>query len=267
MRVFLFLAIVFVTAFPSGAQVSGYMGKRMVISYSNYFMIGLKGPGPISSGSMAEFSPTINNTNCLNLEYAYSMRNMICLSGQYMRTGIAYDKGNRDGFLISSNERPYPESTRYGGKFSKPALLTSFNFGLSLKSFARGFIAPMGKYKKIELLMMFEKVKYDHKNFLKEDNSGGYPYTETQYTLGKGEYKYTNVSIAYTMGRQRVVNDRFVIDYGVRIAYAPTVNAISILAGDDFVDTIEDYYRRASRMRVFRHQLINFHLGIGFLAF
>ena len=59
------LIILFVlSVFISHAQVAGYMGKRFVIGYSNYFMFGIKGPGPINGGSSNEASPTLNNANC-----------------------------------------------------------------------------------------------------------------------------------------------------------------------------------------------------------
>ena len=80
------------------------------------------------------------------------------------------------------------------------------------------------------------------------------------------EYSYNNVSVAYTVGKQRILGDKIVLDYGLRFAYTPAANIVT-LAGFDTVKDIEDYYRRESRMRMFRQQLINFHVGIGFLAF
>jgi hypothetical protein len=194
---------------------------------------------------------------------------MICLSGQYIHTGIAYDNGKvNDGFwgglFNSASETPYPNNNKYTGDFSKPALLRSVNIALGLKTFGSGFIAPVGKYNKFEVVLMFETVTYNKDKFehLDPNNSGVF----VKENLGKGEYLYKNVSFAYTIGKQRILADKIVIDYGLRIAYTPAVNIIT-LAGFDTVNDIEDYYRRESRMRMFRQQLINFHLGIGFLAF
>ena len=264
------LKILFFLFFISGsllAQVPGYLGKRFMLGYSNYFMTAFKGPGPESASPSDEASFTINNVHCLNFEYAVNQHNMICFSGQYLRTGIAYDRGIHTGFfnLSSSRDYPYLNTYKYGGNFEIPALLTSKNIGVGLKTFKRGFIAPTGKYNKFEVIFMFEKVKYDYQNFLKQDfnNSSN---KDIRSALGTGEYSYKNLSFAYTVGNQRILYDKIVLDYGVRFAYTPAYNIIIVVANRQFVG-IEDYYRQASQIRIFREQLINFHIGIGFLAF
>lgn len=244
------------------------MGKRAVVGYSNYFMFGFKGPGPIQSGYLDEYSFTLNNAHCLNFEYAYKQRKMVCFSGQYIRTGVAYDRGGHDGFLdaASYREYPYPDGARYGGDFSKPALLTSTNLGIGVKTFKSGFIAPVGKYRKIEMLLMFENITYDKDNF-KKSSSIDDPSQDTLVTLGVGKYSYRNVSFSYTFGRQRVIKDKIVLDYGIRFAYMPALNIITLAAADEYVNDVEKYFRRQSNLRLARQQLVNFHLGFGFLAF
>jgi len=262
----LFLSI----SFLSNAQVPGYMGKRAVIGYSNYFMLGFKGPGPNNSASADDASFTLNNAHCLNFDYAYKQRKMVCLSAQYIRTGLAYDKGIQNDYDLwdfassgtssySTVEYPYPGETKYVGSFSKPALLTSVNMGIGVKMFKNGFIAPTGRYRKLEVVLLFEKLKYDSQNFSTVD--------DTLKVLGKGEYSYKNIAFAYTMGKQRILNDKFVLDFGIRFAYTPAMNIITIAAGDEFANNVESYFRRASNLRMARQQLVNFHLGIGFLAF
>lgn len=266
----LFILLIFISFF-SHAQVAGYMGKRFVLGYSNYFMIGLKGPGAINAGPSDESSPTLNNVHCLNLEYVYKQNKIVCLSGQYLRTGIAYDKGTyNDGlmgfFSSSGREYPYPNGSKYIGNYSKPALLSSVNFSFGLKSFKRGFVAPVGRYRKMEVVLLFETVKYDYKNFAQPDpnSSSSEP---VRIDLGSGQYSYRNVSFAYSFGKQRILNDKFVLDYGIRFAYTPAINIITIAVAEEYITTVENYYRRVANLRIARQQLINFHLGIGFLAF
>ncbi|CAN5499261.1 hypothetical protein BH10BAC1_BH10BAC1_13900 [soil metagenome] len=267
-----FIFLLFIATY-SNAQIAGYFGKRAVITYSNYFMIGFKGPGAINSAATTERSPTLNNVHCLNLEYVYKQNKMVCLSGQYLRTGIAYDNGKTsDSFFgdtfRSQSDYPYPGSYKYVGDYSKPALLRAVNFSLGIKRFRKGFIPPVGRYRKMEVLLLFEKIKYDYQNFGKPDPS--YSYDGSHYILtpmGTGEYSYRNISFACTFGNQRVLNDKIVLDYGIRIAYGPALNIITLTAGDEFAKSTEHYYRRESNLRVAREQLVNFHLGIGFLAF
>lgn len=267
---FKFLFLFVLISLISNGQVSGYLGKRFVVGYSNYFMLGLKGPGANSAAPKHLFSSTINYTHCLNFEYAIKQRNNVCLSLQYFKTGIAYDKG-KAGFFVSENgtgEHCYPDEVAYRGNFGFPVQLSSFNFGLGYKMFKKGFIAPVGKYQKFEFLLLFEKVKYDYKNFSMADpdnfNSPDIPLT----AYGLGEYNYRNVTLTYTMGKQRILFDCIVLDYGLRAGFTPA--GVGAVIFDDLianVDTIEGHYKKESRKRVFRHQLINFHLGIGFLAF
>lgn len=262
------ISLLFVLLFYSAnSQVSGYMGKRAVIGYSNYFMLGFTGPGPNNSAPLGDPSFTINNVHCLNFDYAYKQRKMVCLSVQYLRTGMAYDKGNQSSFFSDSyGDYPYPNSSRYAGSFSKPALLTSVNYSIAVKTFKSGFIAPTGRYRKLEFLLLFEKLKYDSENF-KVPAFSDDPVDDTLKTLGKGEYSFKNIAFAYSVGKQRILKDKFVLDYGIRFAYTPAMNIITIAAGDAYVSDVEGYFRRASNLRIARQQLINFHIGLGFLAF
>ncbi len=264
------ISLLFVLLFYSAnSQVSGYMGKRAVIGYSNYFMLGLKGPGPVNSAPSDDPSLTINNAHCLNFEYAYKQRKMVCLSAQYIRTGLAYDKGIQNGFFDSGSSElyPYPGSSRYSGSFSKPALLTSINFGLGVKMFKNGFIAPTGRYRKLEVLLLFEKLEYDSQNFKVDVTEYSSQEDDTLKVLGKGEYSYKNIAFAYTIGKQRILKDKFVLDFGIRFAYTPSMNIITVAASDAYVSDVEGYFRRASNLRIARQQLFNLHVGLGFLAF
>lgn len=245
------------------------MGKRCIVGYSNYFMIGLKGPGALNSAWKGEMSPTLNNVHCLNLEYVSKERRMVCISGQYLRTGIAYDDGKMGefaGIFLSGNDFSY--NFKYKGDHSKPALLRSFNISFGLKIFGKGFVAPVGRYRKMEILLLCEKVKYDYKNFAERDQSiSSSSEVFNQVDYGTGEYSYKNFAIAYTFGCQRVLNDKFVLDYGIRFGLTPQFNVISLLASDEYVNSPESYYRHEANIRILRGQLANFHLGIGFLAF
>lgn len=258
----IFLIIISSSVF---SQVPGYMGKRLIVGYSNYFMVGFKGPGPINAVPSNENSLTLNNVHCLNFEYAHNQHKMLCFSGQYLRTGIAYNNGLSGGpfDLRNIGDYPYPNSCKYVGNYSTPALLTSFNIGIGIKSFKHGYLAPVGKYDKFEFLFLFEKIKYDYKNFVQSDNYGS---TDIPYPLGTGEYSYKNFAIVYSFGRQKVLNDKIVLDYGLRVSYTPLFNIFSAVQMND-ASTIEEHFKYETRSRIFREQLFNLHVGIGFLAF
>lgn len=264
------LIVVFIFLFANTfAQVSGYLGKRAVVSYSNYFMFGFRGPGPNYGSAKDEFSPTLNNTHCLNFEYAQKQRVNICASFQYLRTGIAYDRGQEIGIFASDYVDPYcyPGRTRYKGDYFTPAKLTSLNFGLAYKLFNRGYIAPLGTYQKVEFLLLFETVTFDNKNFYVE-SPVNWNYDDVLVNVGPEKYNYRNVVLSYSIGRSRIFYNRIVLDYGVRCGIAPS--GIIPFVFSDYADTkstMERHFRTEANRRIFRQQLFNFHLGIGFLAF
>jgi hypothetical protein len=245
-------------AFSSNAQIAGYMGKRFAIGYSNYFFPGIKGPGPNEAELSDEQSPCFNTAHCLNLEYGIKQRTNMCLSIQYLKTGIAY--------LHSYGDYPYPNDVRYGGNSSIPAQLRSINVGIGFKFFKKGFVAPVGGYRKIEILLLSEKVTYDKNHFFKE-NSSGYQSQETPYVAGTGEYDYKNIAFSYTIGKQHMLSNILVLDYGIRFGVIPGGIFAMSLEDDSFNSSMESLYREKAWARIYRQQLINFHIGINFLAF
>jgi hypothetical protein len=255
------------------AQISGYMGKRFVVGYSTYFMPVFRGPGAFSSAAADENSPTINNAHCLNLEYVYKTNKMICVSAQYILTGLAYDNGKTNAtiaadFFNSPRELPYPQSHVYLGGYSKPASLSSINFDIGYKKFRRGYLAPVGKYIKYDFVFLMETLKYDYQKFGAIDpSSSSYPPTYIQSDLGTGHYSFKTIAIACTFGNEKVLNDKITLDYGIRFAYSPSLNIITLTNGDSNSASIYNYFRRSCNLRMAREQLINIHLGIGFLAF
>lgn len=136
-----------------------------------------------------------------------------------------------------------------------------------MKRYKRGFLAPVGLYRKFEAVFIFEKLKYDYQNFaIPDQNSGNYPYASIKDPLGEGEYKFFNMSFACTFGKQTALNDKFVLDYGIRLAYCPALNIITLAAADEY-SRATGYFRRESNLRVAKQQLVNIHIGIGFLAY
>jgi len=250
------------------SQVPGYLGKRASVYYDVYFSPTFVGPTASSApstgnGSLA-YSPGMNAAHCLNVEYATGKKTSLCISGQYMKTGVAYHSGSY-----------YANEATYTGDLTKPAQLSSFNLGLGFKFYAKGFIAPLGRYQKLEFLLLFSTVNYDNTHFQQPDQqvyNQYYGYSTTikggPVSLGPGTYSYTNFVLAYTLGREVIVGDRIIIDYGFRLAVAPfAVVTTDPTSSGPSNNSIENIYNYDSGWRLFREQLLNLHLGLGFLPF
>ena len=251
----------------SFSQVAGYLGKRFAIGYDVYVFPAFKGPGLNDAGNSAEFSLGFNNVHCINLDYTIKQRTNLCFTFQHLKTGIAYRGGDGDGLGELFTKVNYPGGLEYGGNFSIPAQLSSYNIGVGFKFFRSGEIAPVGKYRKLELLLFFETVTYNNKKFV-DYNTG--PISKA----GPGTYNYNSVALAYTIGRQHVFFNELVLDYGVRLgitSYIFTAAAGILNEGNNLSSNptlvLEDSFRKDAGSRLFREQLFNLHIGLGFLAF
>ncbi len=237
------------------------------MGYSNYFF--LSGIGPTAYSSVPNGELGLNTTHCINFEYTIKDRTNVCLSVQKSKTGmdpgdiyyVVYNSSYQDTYTANYKEKPY-----------KPLQIDSYNIGLGFKFFKSGTLAPIGKYKKLEFLILLNNLTY------KKDAFYIYDYNSQQsayVTIGRGDYNFNTISIAYTMGRSRVLFDRFVFDGGIRFGFVPGgVNALLNPDGDVFSEGSysartfnERDFKNATYTRLFRYQLVNFHLGIGFLAF
>ncbi len=256
-KLYLFIFIIF-NGELSFSQVSGYMGKRVVIGYSlNFSGAFLSSTNFKSNLNYTGGSETtvvqglgfygINNTHALNIDYIHHKRKSICFLVQYARTGLNH---------VSDN------TYRYAGNYSKAAILNSLGIGVGIKLFKRENLAPYGPYVKWEGVMLLNKISYDNKNYSRYDQATD-SYVNTK--AGSGVISFQAFAIGFSWGRQRIFKDKFVFDRGVRFLVVPSA-ASNEFNSENHPSFLSEYETKGIE-RIFRHQLINFHIGIGFLAF
>ncbi|MCE3280446.1 MAG: hypothetical protein K0S44_2637 [Bacteroidetes bacterium] len=248
------------------AQVAGYMGKRMTIGYSNYFSPSFYG----RSANSTVRSLGMNTVNCFNVEYTIGKRTNFCVGGQFGKTGFVKEGGFNYKYYDSTYSDPVQTDVtlHYLPKNGLPMQMRSLNFSVGFKFFRSGYIAPVGAYTKVELLLFMNRVTYDPLAFYA--NTARYEEERIKTRIGTGTYNFKSLAIAATFGRQRILFDRLVLDAGIRLAVSPNMvlNFISTeVFGDGYNSTMEEQIRLNSNTRLFTAQLFNFHLGIGFLAF
>ncbi len=267
MRYYILLILGFLTLCVSSQKAPGYMGKHLSLGYSNYFFPSIIGPTANAKSTNNSFG--INTTHCFNLEYTIMNRTNFCLTFQKSKTGVNPSGLTEEFYEPAAFTYQFHVYT-YRPEPYLPMQMTSTNFGAGFKFFKSGSLAPIGKYYKLELLVMFNQLKYDKNAFeyydTKTSSSGLYG------TVGKGEYKVNSFAIAYSLGRSRVMFDRLLLDCGLRFGVTP-VRVISFLI-DDFTSdgnnssfNPEKTFSKDAQNRLFRFQAINFHVGLGFLAF
>ena len=170
-------------------------------------------------------SSGLNATHGFNLEYIAGKKTNVCASFQLLKTGV-YETG---GYALEN------------GEAEVLLQLPSKNITAGLKFFSKSAqFSPIGKYNKFELMVMFSDLAYK----------------------GKTLYSYKDFALLFTMGRQRVVFNRLVLDGGLQFGFLPA----GYLGG--LFNSVEPgyEYHYAVRERLFRHQLFNLHLGVSFLT-
>lgn len=255
------IAILFVLiAFSGFAQkVPGYLGKRFSIGYAANCSPALLNPN--ANGD----DIGLNLTHELNLEFTIKRRTNLCLMYQFFNTGV----GSPSVTVQGQDPYGYYAEYKYIYRGTKPFQLHTTCYGIGFKFFRKGTLAPVGKYGKLDLILYFSDLTYEKSNFVKNDVYNGT--RELDQSVGSGEYNYKTFGLAYTLGSQRILFNCLVLDYGVRVAVLPA-GALTFLAEREELisDTSSDYFsgcRRQTNYRLFGHQFLNVHIGLGFLAF
>lgn len=220
----------------SKAQVAGYLGKRFIVGVGNSFAVNLKPLYLLDNPETTYLGPVI--TNAFNIEYVISNRRSLCFSVRQ--------------FTRKIENRYYPSTNfnvvSYG--FEKFHL---FNYSIGVKRFSKRGIAPLGFYTKWEGYYINGWMDYSPYSLpVSTFNS----YELVQYEGGK--IKFFGSGGAYSLGKQRIFKDKFVLDYGVR----STVMVVLFNSANEYERKLG---LKASDVSIF--SLLNFNVNIGFLAF
>lgn len=252
-KIKLLLPLLLLVSF-SFSQVAGYMGKRMIINYSANFFPSAIGPTVNNTnidytGKIKDGPPSllgVNLSSSVGFDYIYKYRQMVSTELQYVRTGVDYHT-NINGVY-------------YNGNLNQPAVLNSFAVGLGAKLFRRIMLAPLGWYTKWEGLVYINQVKYNN-DYYRIDDQGNH----AKMTSGlSGDVNFVCVGFSFSFGKHRIFNDRIVLDYGLKLIVIP--QALFALASQGDANDVESRFENDAMIRIARHQLINLHCSIGFLA-
>ena len=280
MRKYIFLCFVILTV-QSRAQVSGYMGKRLSIGYSNYFSPRFPVVKSILSEFYSEGSDAViasrrsfHFTNSIDVDYILTSKVSLCMSGQFSKMDFCEygSKFNLKEYNGSSNDY---FDVYYAPPKSQSMDLKTTNLSIGFKFFKRGYDSPFGRYSKMEIVIVTDKVIMDKNQFYRDDTYY-YPLTRG-YKIPERPYAYKSFVFAYTFGKQRVLFDKLVLDYGLRIGFNYSylitdgnviASIINLTKEDQNKDiTLDTRFKRIANVRAFESQLLNVHLGLRFLAF
>ncbi len=258
---FLFLSLFCSLASLAQTTVPGYLGKRFSIGYSNYMSPALFQPNANSTDP--DGGVGFNTVHSIDLEYSIKKRTNFCASVQFYKTGLK-TKDYYYSVTDPNSSETYESYVIYKSSDHTPIMLKTTNISLGFKFFRKGFIAPVGKYQRIDFVLMLDKVAYQRNAFYDDGARVASP-------IGTGDYDFRSFAFAYTLGRQRVIANKIILDAGIRFAICPNylLNFIKNDVFGDYEDRLpfETALKSEVNQRLIGAQLINLHIGISFLAF
>ncbi|MCW3072405.1 MAG: hypothetical protein JWO44_2295 [Bacteroidetes bacterium] len=225
------------------AQTKGYMGKRFIVSVNGMYMPAAEPTARKVDGFK------LNATHTAGIEFAAGNETTLCLSAGYFKTGLSF------------SERSYTNSHSgifYDGNQEVPITVAVKQYSVGIKKFRRRAVAPLGLYLKWEAIYQQGTVNFNKDNFFTLSTSSSGVSSREYPASGSLEYKSAGASFA--IGFQRIFYDCLVLDYGLRGAICMDLNSYSVVP-------IEAEFMPKAYARVLGHQLLNFRIGIGFLAF
>ncbi|MES2132943.1 MAG: hypothetical protein V4506_11365 [Bacteroidota bacterium] len=243
-------------------QTPGYMGKRFALSYGFYFspaIIGANAHGKTMVGrdnSKSESGTFAFNTqHQLGIEYVLKNHISVGFATTYYRT--MYD----NSYELGSGNIP-------SGNYN----ITGINYALYFKFYRKAAIAPYGKYFMIGVTLNTTKSTYD-RAYMKPKIQSSIPF-ENDFGYTTQKYKMPDLVIGW--GKNRIIADRVLIDYGINLQLLGTLNALFGPESFDLDDNsfgfhegnyVSNYIHNTSRLRSREVNKFNVFLKVGVLLF
>ncbi len=232
-NIILFILIIYVlSAFSQ--KPSGYLGKRFNLSYSGLTFMPLVYLGK-------EDKNFINYTHSLNLEWAIKQNKSV---------GLRYQRFNTKGYINTqtTNVIPYNSSSGYTSNYITDSYdLTANVFAIDYIFYKKGWISPLGKFKKLSIMW----INYSSTNYLKNN----------EYVINTvdkvSDYK---LAFTYSVGKRWIFNDIFTVHIASQVGLSLPYTSIL-----DIISNNYNNFEKGSDVRMFSYMIYNFEIGTGIL--
>lgn len=255
----LFFFYFYLHQFQAGAwaQNPGYRGKRLSLGYSfsfssAFFNSSQNGTSVFKTGgSASQAYLSFNRMHTITADYAIGRK--LSFGIYYLFMNTRYD-GKHEVYYDNYSARP---ANYYTIKVNA--------IGVSMKLFRHGYIAPVGKYFKVDLLIKSISSSYDPKLFYLRTHE----YIGNQEILrsnfGATKQTYLKPELFCSFGKQRIYFNRVIFDFGIRassnVLLLPFMGIIN--ENQRFDENV--YIRTTSINRVRYANMINYYAGLSFL--
>lgn len=220
----------------------GYMGKKGLLTYNLGFLPGMD----------YNYQPTITDAHYLQYTRAFTRNKAFEIS--YIHYGIKHDIDRYyNAFNYEGSSSSYYELTNIYGAYK----ISGNDLGISLKFYNKNWIAPIGKYHQLGVRLMNYTIT-DNYTYMKKVNFFGF---EENIKLEPETKNKQSLGIVYGYGSSRIVNNKFVIDYGFQ--YNFIVSTLYPADEPYNIITEDELFRKSSNRRIFYNQMFKLKIGIG----
>lgn len=258
-NILLLISILFICNSSFSQKAPGYMGKRLVPSYSFGFAPTIFNPKNNGEKGILNF----NLFHQIKLDYVTSRKSSFGIGYETYSTGIDYDNGYNN-YIRDVNIY-----------FSGYGILNVKGFQL-YKSFYRSGIAPMGKKHSIGIKVLFSSTNFENVDAtINKPNDYSY-YSRSTYEFKEGG-RSKDFGLTYGYSSSRIIFDKLVLSFGfdVNLIYSAHFKYLDAFLNSNKYNsdatlinqTEEEYLNDKAKQRVFSSQLLMIKIGIGFLAY
>lgn len=241
------LSVLFVALIGSSAmaQAPGYMGKRLLLTGEVSFLNALFNPDHNMASGLQRFGMNVRST--VDLDYVVARNGSIGFTFDFIFTGIE--------FYWASDRYQKPLVPEIGEEYAH-GQVRGYGYGINYKVFrnpAKGGIAPLGGYTKFDLMLLDLRVS-------PYDRATGVAYTFTE--------QFITPMVSVTFGQQRVFLNTLVLRTGLQVGFVPggIVPYFELMDGNRQSKEHLDELSMRLHARMFSYYLLNFNVGVGFLA-
>ncbi|NCQ11847.1 MAG: hypothetical protein GW809_06825 [Bacteroidetes bacterium] len=259
-KILLLIITLFTYNFCFSQKTPGYLGKKLVPTYSLGFAPSFFNPN--KNGAKGFF--TFNLFHQLRLDYVTSRKSAVGIGFETYSTGIDYDYGYRN------------DAQDINIRFARHGILNVKGFQL-YRSFYSNGIAPMGKRHSLGLKVLFSSTDFEDVGATKTKPDNSNPYSNqitSPYEIKKGGTS-KDFGFMYSYSSSRIISDIIVLSFGIdfNVIFSAHFKYFGSIISQDLDDSspsnqTEEYFLNdKAKQRVFSSQFLMLKIGIGFLAF
>ncbi len=239
------IALLMLLSALAWAQAPGYMGKRLLVTGEASFFNALFNPDHNMNSGLNKFGFNIRGT--IDLDYVVARNGSVGLTFDVIFSGLEYAWGD--------DQWEKPLVPRIGDDFQH-GQIRGYGYGINYKVFrnpSKGGIAPIGGYTKFDVMLLDLRVR---------------PFNKATGQLHAHQEQFFTPMLSVTLGRQRIFFEHLILRTGVQVGIVPTgiVPYFERMDGDIEKGNQRDDLQAYTEARLFSYYLLNFNVGVGFLA-